>query len=263
MLPRPVPRDPRRTRWHARRVKPFVLLATRAQDVAADAEYAAMLAYGGLRPDELRRVRLEAGPMPDLDLDALSGVLVGGSPFDASTPQEEKSAVQVRVEKEMSALLDELVDRDMPFLGACYGVGTLGVHQGGVIDREHSEPISAVRVTLTSDGRADPLLADVPEAFDAFVGHKEACRVLPPTATLLASSAACPVQMFRVRRNLYATQFHPELDVEGISTRIRVYREYGYFAPDEADAVLAGVRGADVWAPPRILAAFVRRYARD
>ncbi|AEE46807.1 glutamine amidotransferase [Cellulomonas fimi] len=244
-------------------MKPFVLLASRAQDAAADAEYAAMLSYGGLRPHELRRVRLEAEPMPDLDLDALSGVLVGGSPFDASTPADEKSAVQVRVEKEMAALLDELVERDAPFLGACYGVGTLGVHQGGVIDRVHAEPISAVRVTLTPQGRADPLLADVPDAFDAFVGHKEACRVLPPTATLLASSPTCPVQMFRVRRHLYATQFHPELDVDGISTRIRVYREYGYFPPAEADAVLARVRHADVWAPPRILAAFVRRYARD
>ncbi|GCD20703.1 glutamine amidotransferase [Cellulomonas algicola] len=244
-------------------MKPFVLLASRSQDVAADAEYAAMLAYGGLRPEDLVRVRMEAGPLPDLDLDAVSGILVGGSPFDASTPQDQKSAVQVRVETEVSALLDEVVDRDLPFLGACYGVGTLGVHQGGVIDRVHAEPISAVRVTLTPDGRADPLLADVPDAFDAFVGHKEACRVLPPTATLLASSPACPVQMFRVRTNLYATQFHPELDVDGISTRIRVYREYGYFRPDEADAVLAGVRDADVWAPPRILAAFVRRYARD
>ena len=162
----------------------------------------------------------------------------------------------------MSLLLDRVVERDFPFFGACYGIGTLGVHQGGVIDRTYAEPISAVRVTLTPDGRADPLLADVPDTFDAFVGHKEACRVLPPTATLLASSPACPVQMFRVRTNLYATQFHPELDVDGISTRIRVYREYGYFRPDEADAVLAGVRGADVWAPPRILAAFVRRYAQ-
>jgi GMP synthase (glutamine-hydrolysing) len=244
-------------------MRPFVLLASRAEDLAADGEYAAMLAFSGLRPDQLRRVRLEAGPLPDLDLDALSGILVGGSPFDASTPPEDKSATQQRVEKEMSALLDQVVARDFPFLGACYGVGTLGVHQGGVIDREHAEPISAVRITLTPEGRADPLLAEVPDSFDAFVGHKEACRVLPPSATLLASSPTCPVQMFRVRRNLYATQFHPELDVAGISTRIRVYRDYGYFDPAEADLVLAGVRDADVWAPPRVLAAFVRRYARD
>ena len=121
--------------------------------------------------------------------------------------------MQHRVERELSALLDEVVARDFPFFGACYGVGTLGVHQGGVIDRTYAEPISAVRIRLTEDGLADPVLAGMAAEFDAFVGHKEACSVLPPGAVLLAGSAACPVQMFRVKQNLYATQFHPELDL--------------------------------------------------
>ncbi|WP_029290091.1 glutamine amidotransferase [Cellulomonas sp. HZM] len=240
---------------------PFVLLASRAQDVAADGEYAAMLRYGGLRPSELVRVRLEREPMPAIDLDAISGVIVGGSPFDASA--DSKSDVQLRVEAEMSALLDRLVPADFPFLGACYGVGTLGTHQGAVIDGTYAEPIGPVTVTLTPDGRADPLLASMPASFEAFVGHKEACREVPPGAVLLASSATCPVQMFRVRSNLYATQFHPELDVEGITTRIRVYQRNGYYPAGEMDRVLAGVAGARVGAVHGILREFVGRYARD
>jgi GMP synthase (glutamine-hydrolysing) len=66
--------------------------------------------------------------------------------------------------------------------------------------------------------------------------------------------------MFRVKRNLYATQFHPELDVPGIVLRIQTYRYAGYFPPDEADRVIAGVRDADVAVPPRILANFAARY---
>ena len=158
---------------------------------------------------------MEAAPLPELDLDAYSGILLGGGPFNSSDPPSEKSAVQHRVEREMRLLLDEIVARDFPFFGACYGVGTLGVHQGGVIDRTYAEPIAAVRIQLTEAGLADPMLAGMTAEFDAFVGHKEACSVLPPTAVLLATSAACPVQMFRVKRNLYATQFHPELDVPG------------------------------------------------
>ncbi|MDM7832434.1 glutamine amidotransferase [Cellulomonas edaphi] len=240
---------------------PFVLLASRAEDVAADGEYEAMLRYSGLTPDELVRVRLEAVPMPAIDLAAISGVIVGGSPFDASS--SDKSPVQVRVEAEMSALLDRLVPADFPFLGACYGVGTLGVHQGAVIDGTYSEPISPTTISLTDEGRADPLLAGMPDSFEAFVGHKEACRTLPPSATLLASSPACPVQMFRVRSHLYATQFHPELDVEGISTRIRVYRDYGYYEPRQADEVLAGVAAAQVGAVHAILRRFVKLFARS
>lgn len=243
-------------------MKPFVLLATRAEDEPADEEYALFLRHAGLTERELLRVRLEAGPMPALELDGLSGVFVGGGPFNASDPLQRKSGVQRRVEAEFSVLLDEIVARDIPFLGACYGIGTLGAHQGAVIDRTHAEPISVADVTLTDAGRADALLAGMPDDFAAFVGHKEAISALPPHAVLLASSADAPVQMFRVGENVYATQFHPELDVDGITTRIHAYAGHGYFAPHELAATLAAVRRVPVTAPARILRTFVARYAR-
>ena len=134
------------------------------------------------------------------------------------------------------------------------------MHQGGVIDRTYAEPISAVRVRLTEDGLADPVLAGMTEEFDAFVGHKEACSVLPPSAVLLASSAACPVQMFRVKRNLYATQFHPELDLPGLLTRVRIYQHAGYFPPAELDDLIDRLMPSVVTEPGRMLANFVARY---
>ncbi|WP_154095859.1 glutamine amidotransferase [Microbacterium testaceum] len=242
--------------------RPFVLLATRAEDRPADEEYALFLRYTGLPPERLRRIRLERDPLPALDLDEVSGILVGGSPFNASDPLERKSAVQRRVEAEMSALVDEVVARDLPFLGACYGVGTLGTHLGAPIDGTFAEPISVVDVTLTEAGRADPLAAGLPSTFSAFVGHKEAISVLPPEAVLLGSSPTCPVQMFRLGSHVYATQFHPELDVDGIVTRIHAYAEYGYFASDELDLTLSAVRRAPVTEPSRMLRTFVERYAR-
>ena len=143
----------------------------------------------------------------------------------------------------------EVVVRDFPFFGACYGVGTLGVHQGGVVDRTYGEPIGPVRVSLTDAGAADPVLAGMAPEFEAFVGHKEAVRTLPRDAVLLATSASCPVQMFRVRRNLYATQFHPELDVAGLLVRVRVYQHAGYFPPDELAALVARLEPR--WSPNR------------
>lgn len=243
-------------------MRPFVLLATRAEDLPADEEYALFQRYTGLDERMLRRVRLEAGPLPALDLDALSGIIVGGGPFNASDPVELKSPTQRRVEHEMAALLDRVVARDFPFLGACYGVGTLGAHQGAIIDRTYSEPISIVPVTLSDAGVDDALFAGMPRTFSAFVGHKEAVRVLPSHLTLLAGSPACPVQAFRAGRNVYATQFHPELDVAGISTRIRVYAGYGYFADGELESTLSAVRATAVTEPARILRVFVERYAR-
>lgn len=243
-------------------MRPFLLIATRADDAAADDEYESVARFGGLAPDQLHRVRLEAGPMPPVDLDDYSGVIVGGSPFTTSDPDESKSPTQHRVERELAALLDEVVARDFPFLGACYGVGTLGVRTGGVVDRTYGEPVGAVQVELTDDGAADPVMAGLPRRFLAFVGHKEAVRTPPPGAVVLATSAACPVQAFRVKENLYATQFHPEADVDAMVTRIRIYQDAGYFPPEEVDNLVGRVSAAAVEHPQRVLANFVARYAR-
>lgn len=242
-------------------MRPFLFLGTRAEDEAADGEYDAVLAYSGLGESQVRRVRLERETLPPVDLADYAGIIVGGGPFNMSDPVGSKSEAQVRVEAELSALAGQVIARDTPFLGCCYGVGILGTRDGGIVDRTYGEPIGAVRVTLTDAGRKDPIFGVLPASFDAFLGHKEAVTVLPRSAVLLASSAGCPVQAFRFGRNVYATQFHPELDVDGLCTRIDVYRDYGYFVPSEADAIKAAARQASVTEPERILKAFVERYA--
>lgn len=242
-------------------MKPFLFLGTRAEDEAADSEYAAMLAYSGLDESALRRHRLERDPLPVLDLDDWAGIVVGGGPFNVSDPVESKSEVQIRVEQELAELTDRVVERDVAFLGCCYGVGILGNRDGGLVDRTYGEPIGAVQVTLTDEGRADAVFGVLPESFEAFLGHKEAVAVLPHTAVRLASSAACPVQAFRIGDNVYATQFHPELDPDGLCTRVDVYQDYGYFPPEDADRLKEMARQATVTEPERILKAFVERYA--
>jgi GMP synthase (glutamine-hydrolysing) len=169
--------------------------------------------------------------------------------------------VQVRVEGELERLIGDVLKLDVPFLGACYGIGTLGRYLGGVLDRTFGEPVGAVPVSLTAEGLADPLLAGLPETFLAFVGHKEGLRDLPPGAVLLAGSAGCPVQMFRVGEHQYATQFHPELDAPGIIERMRAYQHYGYFHPDELDLLIEQVSTTSVTWPEQILANFTARYA--
>ena len=244
-------------------VRPILLLSIRADDAAADNEYESFLTLAGLGEDELRRVRLDQRALGDVDLRDWSGIWVGGGPFNYTDPDEKKSPVQRRVEADLSRLLDGVVAADFPFLGACYGVGALGSHQGGVVDRRYPEPVGTVRVTLTAAGRSDPVLQDLPAEFDAFTGHKEAIGELPGHAVLLARSDACPVQAFRIGSNVYATQFHPELDADGLCTRIEVYKHAGYFDPSEADELKAMAWRSEISHPPAILRAFVRRHGRD
>lgn len=244
-------------------MKPFLLLATRSDDGAADAEYESFLLRTGLDERHLVRHRLEAEPMPEIDLEDWSGILVGGSPYNTTTPVEKKFPAQRRVEAEVDALLTRLVDADFPFLGACYGIGTLAYHQGAVIDSTYAEPVSAPEITLTAAGMEDPLCAGLPSTFRSFLAHKEAVLVPPPSATILATSTSCPVQMLRVRTNLYATQFHPELDPAGISYRLGRYTGHGYFKDEELAALQEWSFTQDVSASWTVLSNFVELFARD
>ena len=215
-----------------------------------------------MRQPQLHRRRLERDELGPVDLDAWSGFILGGGPFNVSDPVAQKSAEQLRAEADLARLAGQVVAADAPFLGACYGIGVLGSTGGGVVDRTYGEPIGAVEVTLTAEGRADPLLAELPDAFDVFLGHKEAVRELPAGAVRLASSTTCPVQAFRIGDNVYATQFHPELDVESLALRIQTYRDHGYFPPEQAQGLIDMARRAAVTEPVKILAAFAERYAR-
>jgi GMP synthase (glutamine-hydrolysing) len=244
-------------------VKPFLFLGIRPETVAADEEYAAMLRCTGLDQAQLRRVRLEQGPIDPPDLDTLSGIILGGGPFQASDPYESKSDAQRCAEADLAVLLDQVVARDFPFLGACYGIGTLGRHQGAVVDRTYGEPIGGTFIELTPEGLQDRLFSAAGSPFGAYVGHKEAIRTLPAHVVALASSPTCPVQAFRVRSRVYATQFHPELDIDGLATRIEVYRYAGYFDPEQADAVLAAARASGVTETPNLLGRFVELFARE
>jgi GMP synthase (glutamine-hydrolysing) len=241
---------------------PFLLLSIRGEDAAADDEYQAMMRFAGLDESGMHRIRLTHQSLGRIDLDDWSGVILGGGPYNVSDPPESKSETQLRAESELLTLVEAIVDRDHPFLGCCYGVGTLGTVIGATVDRSYPEPVAAVTVTLTEAGRKDPLFAGLPDTFDAFGGHKEAASSLPAEAVRLASSPDCPVQAFRVGANTYATQFHPELDLAGIITRIDVYKNYGYFAPESAEALKEAARQRHIEYPPTILRRFVQRYAR-
>lgn len=242
-------------------MKPFLFLGTRAEDDAADDEFAAVRRYARLDPAHLHRHRLELEPLGEVDLARWSGIILGGGPFNNSDPEDEKTPTQRRVEAELRRLAETVVAEDFPFLGACYGIGTLGGLAGGVVDRTYAEPVGAAEIRLTEEGRADPLFGVLSPAFEAFLGHKEAVRRLPDGAVLLATSASCPVQGFRLGRNVYATQFHPELDESGLHTRIEVYRHHGYFHPSEVESLKAMASRSAVSEPPRMLTRFVELYA--
>ena len=240
-------------------MKRILILQMRPEDATADSEFEAIMRVGGLKPEEVHRVRLEQG-IPDIDLKDYAAVIAGGSPFDVSTPSYAKSETQKSIENFYGRLFDQIIPKDFPFLGCCSGNGLLGQHCGVAVSTKYSEPIGSVHISVTDEGEKDPLLKGLPLRFLARVGHKEACDTIPEDAVLLATSDPCPVQMFRIKKNVYATQFHPEADANEFIVRIKTYKNYGYFPPEEADELISAAKKIATPIPKEILKRFVATY---
>lgn len=247
-----------------RHFKPFLLLQARPEDDVVESELGAIVRLGGLLRRDIIQSRIEQSSLQNIyPLDQYSGIFLGGSPSNVSDTPYKKSDVQKRYEKELKALMDEVVEKDIPYLGLCYGIGILAQQQGVVVSKKrYSEEVGASLISLTKEGKEDALTQDMPEQFEAYVGHKEACQNLPEGAVWLASSEACPYQMFRVKNNVYATQFHPELDLQGIVTRLNAYQHHGYFEPEELESLYEKAAKANVEHASVILSNFVKKYSK-
>jgi GMP synthase (glutamine-hydrolysing) len=243
-------------------MKPFLILQLRPEDAASDDEFAAFLRFGGLTERDVVRVRMEQQAIPDdLDLSHYSGVLVGGGPSCVSDPEDKKPQYQTRFETELRLLLDHIIELDFPFLGMCYGFSILAYHLGSIVNKEkYAEDAGAMTVQLTTDGTKDKLTSGLQPTFRVFGGHKESSQNQPPHSTVLVTSPQCPYQMIRYKRNIYATQFHTELDADGLELRIRTYRDLGYFKPEDAEQLIVAGHQETVTEPMKILQRFVNHY---
>jgi GMP synthase (glutamine-hydrolysing) len=243
-------------------MKPFLILQLRPETAASDNEFEAILDKSGLARTDATRIRLDREPIPaDFQLHDYAGVIVGGGPGCVSDPVDQKSDVEQRIETAILELMPAITDQDFPFMGCCYGIGILAHHLGAKVGKErYGEDVGAVECVMTNDGKNDPVLGGLPEKFLAFVGHKEAAQELPKGCAHLLFSEPCPFQMIRYKRNVYATQFHPEADSHTFEVRINIYKNKGYFPPHEADKLIAMCHAQNVHAPEAILRNFVERY---
>lgn len=243
-------------------MKKLLILQLRPETDASDDEYASILSKCRMSAEQTRRIRVDQQDIPaDLDVTDFSAVIVGGGPGCVSDRPEDKSDVEARVEQQIFGLMPQITQLDHPFLGCCYGLGILAKHLGGEVSKKNfGEPVGTSACALMPDAADDPLLEGLDAKFDVFVGHKEAVQNLPSETVHLIRSEACPVQMIRHGQNVYATQFHPEADAHDFEKRIRVYRNHGYFPPEDADQLIAACHASNVTVPAEIMRRFAVRY---
>lgn len=107
------------------------------------------------------------------------------------------------------AWVRERFEAGVPMLGLCFGAQVIAAALGAPVVRAPVPEIGWHGVTLTAEGRADPVLSAMGDEFPACQWHSYTFG-LPSGASLLASSDVC-AQAFRVGR-AWGVQFHPEVD---------------------------------------------------
>jgi GMP synthase (glutamine-hydrolysing) len=235
--------------------KPFLLLQVRPEADARAGELASMRRASGLG-DRLTARSPDLEVLPADLADGVAAVVVGGSPYSVSDPAESKGEPQRLAERQLAALAERALDRQLPVFFTCYGIGVLTLVLGGTVDRTHPEPVSATGSRLTEAGRADPAAGVLPERFTALTGHKESAPTPPPGAVLLATNDVSPVQLYRVG-SVLASQFHPEPTTAEFIERATIYQRHGYFPQAELTAVADRLRASTVTEPQRLLRRFV------
>jgi GMP synthase-like glutamine amidotransferase len=95
-------------------------------------------------------------------------------------------------------------------LGICLGSQLIADVLGGPVTRNAEPEVGWFEVQLNAAGRAHPLLADWPGAFEAFHWHGDTFAI-PPGAQNLLHSEACAHQGYAWGPRVLGLQFHLEV----------------------------------------------------
>ena len=113
-----------------------------------------------------------------------------------------------------------------PAFGSCAGLQLATVAAGGIVRPNRSGPEAgfARRITATDAGRAHPMLAGRPAAYDAPSIHTDEVETLPAGAVLLASNRTTVVQAAEIRHDdgcFWGVQYHPEIGLDEVGGALR------------------------------------------
>jgi len=111
---------------------------------------------------------------------------------------------------DLKVLIRDVVAAGIPYLGICLGGQLLASSLGAPVISNRWEELGTLEVSLTREGMEDSLFAEIPETFHSFQWHHDSFDI-PAGGIVLAASATCPHQAFRIGNSAWGVQFHPEV----------------------------------------------------
>ena len=158
--------------------------------------------YGQLIARRVRDLQVYSELVPcDIPVEELaamhpSAIILSGGP--ASVYAEDAPDMDPRI-----------FELGIPVLGFCYGQQIMAVKLGGSVG--HTEVGEYGHAGLHRQGESR-LLNGTPEEQSVWMSHRDAVQEVPEGFVVTATTDVCPVaSMECAEKNLYATQFHPEV----------------------------------------------------
>jgi GMP synthase (glutamine-hydrolysing) len=139
--------------------------------------------------------------------DGISGVIMTGS----HSMVTDQASWMVKVE----AWIPRVLKQNIPFLGICFGHQLLAQAMGGLVDyHDGGREIGTVAITLTQEGKQDLLTGSLPSVFVGHTTHAQTVKKLPTGAQLLAQNSFESHHAYRIGKNVWGFQFHPEFTAD-------------------------------------------------
>ena len=105
-------------------------------------------------------------------------------------------------------------DSGLPILGICYGMQTMAMQLGGLVEGGHHREFGHAEVDVLGDDRLLGGLSDHPgrKALDVWMSHGDRVTRIPPGFSTTGSTGSVPIiAMADETRRWYGVQFHPEV----------------------------------------------------
>jgi GMP synthase-like glutamine amidotransferase len=159
------------------RLKILLLQARNGDDPMRHAERRSFAEKTGLGLEQIVPHDLLAGPPRLADLAAHDAVMVGGS-GDYYVSNRTLPHFEAQLE-----FLREVVERGHPMFASCFGFQILVAALGGEVTHDpESMEVGTYRLTVSAEGRRDPLMGRLPESFEAQMGQTYLGHSIPSGA---------------------------------------------------------------------------------
>lgn len=153
----------------------------------------------------IRYVNFGRHPEKKPTLDGYDGLVLLGGPMSVYQTEEYPN-LNTEID-----LIQKAIDMNIPVLGICLGSQLIARALGASVYPNETLEIGWYDVSPTEQGMQDPIIGKFGGTQKIFQWHKDTFD-LPEGATCLATSKTCTNQAFKFNDNVYAFQFHLEVN---------------------------------------------------